>query len=216
LDYILTGFMKLPIRADGPEAIPLHVTKMTADFLYLKSGKNDIIQLEEIVNACYVSLGRLLSNRDASPLIHSKASIEFFGFYSKLRLILPYTYITNIADKLTDIRDLEKSIDSSGMSTDEKRIAYWVCSTARFSMAYWLNEFDQEKSLWISTAALIGGWEDLPVKLSSGPPQWVYDDIEAALVGAFFTANPFVALGGGVATSAVAELKRYGASSGWW
>jgi WD40 repeat protein len=40
-----------------------------------------------------------------------------------------------------------------------------------------------------------------------GPPDWVLDDIWGAATSALFTWNPFGALGGGIASSAVSALR---------
>lgn len=216
LDHVLSGFLKLPVGSKQETSVPLSLADMVSEFLYYRSGKNDIGELEEIVNACYIAIGRSFAKRNGIALINTKASAPLQGYYSQLYMVLPYTDINNIADKLAEIRNLEKNIGSSGMSEDEKRIAFWISSVARFSLAYWTAEFYAEKSLWVSTAVQIGGWRDLPVKMAAGPPPWVLSDIEGAFMAAFSTANPFVALGWGAVGSAYTALKDHGVSNGWW
>lgn len=182
----------------------------------MKSGANDILQLEDIVNSCFIALGRAMSNRDATALIHLKVDAELVKYYGDLRLLLPNTKGDNVLETLSAIRSLESTIDSMGVSTDEKRMAYWMSSAARFSLAYWLTEAGNEDSLWIAITARINGWENMPLKSAEGPPQWVIDDIESALIGAFFTANPFTAIAGAAVNSAFQELKRHGSGAGWW
>jgi hypothetical protein len=216
LDYVLSGFLQIPFGAKDRTAVPLAVINLLSEFLYHKSGNKDIAELEEIVNYAYIAMGRSLSKRDANTYISAKAGTALKEYYTQLKLVLPYTDINNVADKLTAIRDLEKGIDSSGMPEADRKVAYWASSVARFSLAYWISEFNSEKSLWVSTVVQMGGWRDQPVKMAAGPPAWVYSDIKGAVLAAFSTGNPFVALGWGAGTSALDALQDYGQTKGWW
>lgn len=188
LDYVSSGFFKLQLKGPGGVSVLLEVAKMISDFLYLKAADKeyDIAVREEILNACYVAVGNVISSRNVFPLVKTKSTKDYFDYYVGLRELLPYTTLENIDRTMTQIRAHEATISPSGMTEVDKRNAYWISSVARYSLAYWISEFSAERSLWVEAASRINGWDGLVLKAAAGPPQWVTDDIEGALIGAFF------------------------------
>lgn len=128
---------------------------------------------------------------------------EFNSIWSKMTSMVLKVSATSIAEVLTELKLLDEEVVNSSIDPDGKLILFRAISTARYSSAYWVSEKLNSASEWIEISDAMGG--DFR---AGDPPDWVYSDIEGALIGALFTANPFAALGGGAVSSAWTALKK--------
>lgn len=110
--------------------------------------------------------------------------------------------VNNINEIITELKNVDTVISHSSLGTDEKSLAFQVNSIARFSSAYWVTEKLNPNSEWIGISNLRGG-----DYAECDPPDWVYTDIESALIGFWFAGGPFSALGCAGACSAYKAAK---------
>lgn len=128
-------------------------------------------------------------------------SKEFWNLWEQLNNTITKLNIENVNDVLIELKEIDNHLISSDLSDSEKKIILQVNSIARYSSAYWVSEKNNPQSKWISISLERCG--DFTRK---APPSWVYSDIKGAYIGAWFTANPFVALGSGAVSSLVDAL----------
>ncbi|MBT3301282.1 MAG: hypothetical protein HOD63_03350 [Bacteroidetes bacterium] len=152
--------------------------------------------------ACILAVTRPCDRRNLFMDI-SEFSTEFQTIWNSIKSEVNNLTVSNINNILTNLKGIDTTIQNSSLVQLEKTSAFQINSIARFSSAYWVNEKLNPNSPWIEISADRGG--EYAMK---DPPDWVYADIEGALIGAWFTANPFVALGGGAATSAYHAAKK--------
>lgn len=108
----------------------------------------------------------------------------------------------DLLQKINRIKVIENSFDYSGLTVSQISTIKKGLSIARYSLFYWAP---------VSQGGL-GKFDDLigaQLKTSIGWGQIGIEDAWGAWMGAFTTANPFVALGGGVLTSVVAAGREY-------
>jgi len=125
-------------------------------------------------------------------------SQEFQNIWMQITNVTGQLTIENINDTLNELREIDNFIINSDLSDSEKTTIFQVNSIARYSSAYWVSEKDNVNSDWIEISEERGG--DF---MQKDPPNWVYTDIKAAYIGAWFTGNPLAALGAAAVSSAV-------------
>lgn len=139
----------------------------------------------------------------------SDYSDEFQDYWNQLMGIVLKFNAENAVESIKQIKLIDNAVrlDLDIPATD-KKIMFQALSIARYSGAYWVCQYLNRNSEW-NNVYTDGDGNNIGLRSSDGdgPPDWLMADIEGALIGAFFTANPFAALGGGAANSAYKALK---------
>lgn len=115
---------------------------------------------------------------------------------------------SGLIDKVNSIIDYENNFDYSTVDNDAANILKLSSSIARHSLYYWapLSEGGLDRENYV---------KDILYPDPASSVNWDYwrkiaaNDYLSACFGAFFTANPFIALGGGVAGSAISVFLDY-------
>lgn len=104
----------------------------------------------------------------------------------------------NLQAKINSIIDIENEIANSSFDGDTKEILLTATSIGRYSMQFWAPE----------SMGGLGYFDELNIQLASNVDWWgvARTDIYGAALSGFTTANPFVALGWGAASSALDAL----------
>lgn len=143
------------------------------------------------------------------PESEYEISPDYYDFVFGL-LSIVNSNTKSLTDKINDIKLLETTILSASVNESQRSVMYVAGSIARFSSYFWAHE-DEGGLNWASKVHDYGFNSNGNNSPSYGP-NWedvAGDDISGALIGAWFTANPFVALGGGVASSAWSVMDHY-------
>lgn len=157
----------------------------------------DIKERNLTYGACVSSIVKSGDNQNIFLNI-TDFSVLFQDIWKQITAIVDKLTIDNIIETLSLLKEMDYKIIESDLSDFEKTILFQTNSISRFSSAYWVAEKKDSNSSWIKISEERGG----DFKQNS-PPAWVYSDLKAAYIGAFFTANPLVALGGAAASSAL-------------
>lgn len=157
----------------------------------------DIQEKNMTYGACTASIIKSRDNGNIFLEI-TDFSLLFQDIWKQITTIVDKLTVDNIVETLSLLKEMDKQIVNCDLSDFEKPIAFQANSIARFSSAYWVVEKDNPNSSWIEISETRGG----DFKQYS-PPNWVYSDIKAAYVGALFTSNPLIALGGAAVSSAL-------------
>jgi hypothetical protein len=133
---------------------------------------------------------------------------QVFDAYFELRSIISDDGSTLI-EKTTKIIDFEDSFLNNSHSSLQnipiplrervKEAVLLASSVGRYSLFLWSSKEQGGLGYYDIFNNDFG---------ASGPPDWVKEDVYATLINAWFTGNPFIALGGGVVSSVVFEVRR--------
>lgn len=195
LDHIQSRLLSYPISdRNNIGVLSLLITDVVS-YLFELNGGNDIKIRNEIFKSCSLSACRIINRSGNLFNQYDYCSNTFCTFMNSLFGTISKTNQNNIIDSLREIRTLESTIPSLSFPENEERMAYWMGSISRYSLAYWIHEFSLTTSrtidsLWIASKAKMAGWnwtpEEPPIQKAGNPPSWVYADIDGAFVGALF------------------------------
>lgn len=148
----------------------------------------------EMISAFHSTSHKSIAEFNEAELnLYLNRTMEYEQYFN-IKAIVENTDI-GLQEKIESLKEIESEISNSSLEGKSKEILLTAAAIGRYSLHLWAPE----------DIGGLGYFDELNINLPNGIDWWgvARTDIYGSCLAAFTTANPFIALGYGVASSAI-------------